>query len=151
MKEQDLEYYFDLLNKNPEELTVEEKKLLKNELGQMEEYNLLDKRINDALIKENLEPSSRVKENLDKAFEDQFGRQNTQHHGIVSIDGLKSKKPLNVFAAAASITIVLFLSFQVGFNGLNPKSVEQPLLADSINHHMPDSNYWPSDTLSAPF
>jgi anti-sigma-K factor RskA len=141
--------YYELLNK--ESLSSEERELLENEVGNMDDFTQLSSHIEQAVKNENLEPSHRIKQNLDAEFERKFGSRKVKHQGIIPLNNWSKQKPWSVFAAAASITIVLFLSVQLGFKGFDQNQDHSPYLADSVTQQMPDSNYWPSDTLIAPF
>lgn len=145
MKE--LEKYYDLLDKKSlEAMSTEERKLLEAELGNLNDFHALSDKIEHELNAEEFSPSPAVKMNLDKAFE-QKHKQNLRQSGIISIHALSTSSPWKMMATAASFTLVLFLSLQMGFNTTEPYSQSGAMLADSINQSLIDSNHIQVDSL----
>ena len=144
--------YFDLLNEKPvKDMNEEERLLLEKELGNLSEFAETEKRIEAVFNHEDDGPSKVVKQKLDNAFERKFSTRNTRHNGIISLSAFEKSSPWKMMATAASVSIVLFLSIQMGFKGLDNPSHTSPYLADTMDKNLPDTNYWPTDTVQMPF
>lgn len=147
---ENLEKYYDILeNTSIENMTEEERKMLENELGNLDSFMQLDDKIMNSVNTLTEAPSARVKQNLDNAFEARFGNNaKPKHNGIISIAAFQKSSPLKIMATAASVTLILFLSVQVGLKPVNHQAGSStPYLADSSNNPMMDSSYMPSDTI----
>ena len=115
---------------------------LKNELGDVEAFTAINDRVVDSLREEE-EPSEDLKTTLDALFE----KKQTKHHGIVPLQNINLRKPWTVLAYAASISMFLYFSVQLSFNGVENINSSYPLLADSLEESVVDSNNFHSDTL----
>ena len=145
-----MEKLYDLLNSFKKgNMNKENKLILEEELGDMEAFEKLEDQIlND--ISEVDEPREAVKNKLDAAFENRFKADNPQHLGIIPIRNINSKKPWKVFAYAASVSLFLYFTVQVGFNDMNNSYANSPLLADSIGEVSIDSNQISVDSIIFP-
>lgn len=145
-----MEKLYDLLNSFKEGNKDNEVKLtLENELGDMEAFEKLEERImND--ISDNDEPSNSVKNKLDAAFNQKFKSDEPHQMGIIPITKLNSKKPWKVFAYAASISLFMYFTVQVGFQDMGSMNTSYPLLADSIGEVSIDSNQFSVETVVFP-
>ena len=112
----DMEKLYDLLNSFKKGNTVADiRKTLEKELGSMENFEDLDKKILDSFT-EKESPSESVKSKLVVAFEEKFRANNAQHLGIIPLRNINLRKPWKV-AYAASVSLFLYFTVQVGFNG----------------------------------
>jgi hypothetical protein len=145
----DMEKLYDLLNSFKKGNTVADiRKTLEKELGSMENFEDLDKKILDSFT-EKESPSESVKSKLVVAFEEKFRANNAQHLGIIPLRNINLRKPWKV-AYAASVSLFLYFTVQVGFNGRYDAIVVLPLLADSIREVTIDSNNFSLDSLVYP-
>ena len=145
----DMEKLYDLLNSFKKGNTVADiRKTLEKELGSMENFEDLDKKILDSFT-EKESPSESVKSKLDVIFEEKFRANNAQHLGIIPLRNINLRKPWKV-AYAASVSLFLYFTVQVGFNGRYDAIVVLPLLADSIREVTIDSNNFSLDSLVYP-
>jgi|TARA_B110000240_G_C13452079_1_gene432979 hypothetical protein len=148
-KMKDMEKLYDLLNSFKKGNTVADiRKTLEKELGSMENFEDLDKKILDSFT-EKESPSESVKSKLVVAFEEKFRANNAQHLGIIPLRNINLRKPWKV-AYAASVSLFLYFTVQVGFNGRYDAIVVLPLLADSIREVTIDSNNFSLDSLVYP-
>ena len=148
-KMKDMEKLYDLLNSFKKGNTVADiRKTLEKELGSMENFEDLDKKILDSFT-EKESPSESVKSKLVVAFEEKFRANNAQHLGIIPLRNINLRKPWKV-AYAASVSLFLYFTVQVGFNGRYDAIVVLPLLADSIREVTIDSNNFSVDSLVYP-
>ena len=149
-KEEVMEKLYDLLNSFKKGNTVADiRKTLEKELGSMENFEDLDKKILDSFT-EKESPSESVKSKLVVAFEEKFRANNAQHLGIIPLRNINLRRPWTVFAYAASVSLLLYFTVQVGFNGRYVAIVVLPLLADSIREVTIDSNNFSLDSLVHP-
>ena len=145
----DMEKLYDLLNSFKKGNTVADiRKTLEKELGSMENFEDLDKKILDSFT-EKESPSESVKSKLVVAFEEKFRANNAQHLGIIPLRNINLRKPWKV-AYAASVSLFLYFTVQVGFNGRYDAIVVLSLLADSIREVTIDSNNFSLDSLVYP-
>ena len=146
-KMKDMEKLYDLLNSFKKGNTdADITKTLEKELGSRENFEDLDKKILDSFT-EKESPSESVKSKLDVTFEEKFRANNAQHLGIIPLRNINLRKPWKVFAYAASVSLFLYFTVQVGFNGRYDAIVVLPLLADSISEVTIDSNNFSVDSL----
>ena len=146
----DMEKLYDLLNSFKKGNTdADITKTLEKELGSRENFEDLDKKILDSFT-EKESPSESVKSKLDVIFEEKFRATNAQHLGIIPLRNINLRKPWKVFAYAASVSLFLYFTVQVGFNGRYDAIVVLPLLADSISEVTIDSNNFSVDSLVYP-
>lgn len=122
-------HYDKLENLNANDLNNKDMKELENELGNLNDFVALDSMIQDELSAEEFKPSEKVKSKLDQAFERRYSNE-SKRSGIISINAFERSKPWKMMATAASMTIVLFLSVQMGLNR-NNQGISSPYLADS--------------------
>ena len=125
--------YFDLINKDRDKLSSEEMETLRSELGNLDQFDHLMGQVEAELNNEEFEPSANVKFSLDQAFEKRAQENTARKNGIFSLQAFQSSSPLRFMATAASMTIVLFLSVQMGFNNQPGDEYGGPILADSIH------------------
>ena len=145
----DMEKLYDLLKSFKKGNTVADiRKTLEKELGSMENFEDLDKKILDSFT-EKESPSESVKSKLVVAFEEKFRANNAQHLGIIPLRNINLRKPWKV-AYAASVSLFLYFTVQVGFNGRYDAIVVLPLLADSIREVTIDSTNFSLDSLVYP-
>ena len=145
-KMKDMEKLYDLLNSFKKGNTdADITKTLEKELGSRENFEDLDKKILDSFT-EKESPSESVKSKLVVAFEEKFRANNAQHLGIIPLRNINLRKPWKV-AYAASVSLFLYFTVQVGFNGRYDAIVVLPLLADSISEVTIDSNNFSVDSL----
>ncbi|MGB0403060.1 MAG: hypothetical protein ACPGEG_03120 [Salibacteraceae bacterium] len=134
----ELEKYFDLLeNKNSDTMSLKELAELEQELGDLNDFDILESRIASEINSEDYEPSAQTKTNLDKAFNSKFKPKSS---GIISLVAFEKSSPWKLMATAASISLVLFLSFQMGLNNNSSSQLNSFFLADSIDNALVDSN-----------
>lgn len=133
-----MEKYFDLLqNKKSDKMTPKELAELEQELGDLNQFEDLDSRIIGELKSKVFEPSGQIKENLDNVFMAKF---KPKTNGIISLHAFDKSSPWKLMATAASISLILFLSFQMGLNNNGSNQINSPFLADSIDNSFVDSN-----------
>ena|GEM_PF-3515466 len=145
-----MEKLYDLLNSFKKGNSDKEDKLsLEEELGNMEAFENMEERImND--ISELDAPNDSVKNKLDAAFAEKFRADKPHQMGIIPITKLSSKKPWKVFAYAASVSLFMYFTVQVGFQDMGNFNTTYPLLADSIGEVSIDSNHISVDSVIFP-
>ena len=115
---------------------------LKSEIGDVDAFLDLNTRVLDSL-RDNDIPSDDLKSSLDAQFE----KKHITQHGVIPMRNINLRKPWTVLAYAASISMFLYFSVQLGFNGMENINSSYPLLADSLEENVIDSNNFHSDTL----
>ncbi|MBD78990.1 MAG: hypothetical protein CL840_08735 [Crocinitomicaceae bacterium] len=142
---------YDLLeNFESGERDKESTKKLEEQLGNMKNFEHLNNKIIDSISHQTEKPSNAVKNKLDSLFEEKVTAKKPKHNGIIPLDELRHKKPWKVFAYAASFSMFLYFTVQIGFSDMSSVNVSLPLMADSLEKSSVDSNQFYIDSLVIP-